>query len=70
MKLTEDQITQVIAEQQEFLETFPMWRKGQSLFNALCVLYPDIADEIRGTSLDPFHRDDKIQECIDWLKKE
>ncbi len=32
-------------------------RYGQHYFNVLNVLRPDIANRIRGTKLDPFHRD-------------
>ena len=31
------------------------WRRGQTVFNTLYDLYPDIADDIRGTQLDPLH---------------
>jgi hypothetical protein len=33
------------------------WRAGQAAFNVLHDLRPDLADEIRGTRLDPFYRD-------------
>jgi hypothetical protein len=39
------------------------WRRGQCLFNALYALYPDIANQIRGTDVDPFHRDERIPDC-------
>lgn len=39
---------------------YPDWRWGQSLFNALWVLYPDLAEQIRGTESDPFHSDDRV----------
>ena len=32
------------------------WRYGQALFNGLLDLRPDLAEEIRGTPLDPFNK--------------
>lgn len=33
----------------------PQWRYGQSLFNTLLGIRPDLAEQIRGTEIDPFH---------------
>ena len=38
------------------------WREGQAAFNALHEIDPDLANEIRGTRLDPFHQDGKLPE--------
>jgi hypothetical protein len=48
----------------------PAWRLGQAYFNVLNVIAPDLANEIRGTDLDPFYKekDDGIQELIEWLE--
>lgn len=43
------------------------WRKGQALFNTLYELYPDIADDIRGTEIDPFHVDTRIVKCYNYI---
>lgn len=43
----------------EKIEKYYKWRYGQALFNALVDLRPDIADEIRGTPLDPFEKKKK-----------
>lgn len=32
-------------------------RSGQAAFNALWNVRPDLADQVRGTDLDPFHND-------------
>jgi len=37
-----------------------MIRKGQQAFNDLYAKHPEIADQIRGTSIDPFYND----ECL------
>lgn len=38
-----------------------MIRKGQQAFNDLYRTHPDIADKIRGTVLDPFYDDSKLE---------
>jgi hypothetical protein len=35
-------------------------RAGQATFNALAQLAPVIAEEVRATPLDPFHRDERL----------
>jgi hypothetical protein len=51
------------------LEQHSHWRVGQTYFNVLHQLHPDIADEIRGTKIDPFYRaaviDDKFLEVVE-----
>jgi hypothetical protein len=42
-------------------------RPGQAHFNALYELRPDLADEIRGTDLDPFYNDTRIPEFLCWV---
>lgn len=43
----------------EKIQKYYKWRYGQALFNALLDAYPALAEEIRGTPLDPFHIEDK-----------
>lgn len=45
------------------------WRAGQALFNAIDLVRPDLADQIRGTDLDPFHSHAKIAATCAWLKQ-
>jgi hypothetical protein len=33
------------------------WRYGQALFNLLAMERPDIAEKVRGTTLDPFYKE-------------
>ena len=63
-KLTEHEVNAVVSLAQKMKEEIPYYRKGQSLFIALSILHPDIADSIRATQLDPFYQDEKIEECI------
>lgn len=51
----------------------PSWRKGQTYFNVLHDVRPDLAELIRGTSIDPFYRECNFAEfmyrlSIMWLK--
>ena len=43
------------------------WRRGQTVFNTLYELYPDIADDIRGTQLDPFYNDSNVIKCLKYI---
>jgi hypothetical protein len=45
----------------------PEWRSGQSLFNAIESLRPDLADKIRSTTSDPFYSNESISTCLVWL---
>jgi hypothetical protein len=68
-------------ERYEFIEKeaerlnkiFPEWRKGQALFNIVYHFYPEIANEIRGTKFDCFHKDERIdafkERVIELLKE-
>lgn len=66
-------------EQQEFMNHWgnmlmgiPQWRTGQSLFNALYHIRPDLADRLRGGPLDPFYRDNDVEaisNTLTWLEQ-
>jgi len=46
------------------------WRKGQNFFNTLSDEYPELAEEVRGTPLDPFYKfDDELAPFLHWLGK-
>jgi len=59
-KLNEAQINELIRKFNEKSEIHPTWRKGQTWFNSLRVLYPSVADYITDTENDPFYDDEKI----------
>lgn len=44
------------------------WRAGQGFFNALNLVRPDLADEIRGKDLDPFYDNKKMKDAVQWFK--
>jgi hypothetical protein len=45
------------------------WREGQRAFNVLHLMRPDLSEQIRATPLDPFHRDERLPEFLEWLKE-
>lgn len=45
----------------EAMATYPLWRAGQTYFNVLFELRPDISEgHIRAQPLDPFYDDRKL----------
>lgn len=45
------------------------WRMGQTYFNVLCELRPDLSEQIRSDfNLDPFYRDQVIPEFTAWAR--
>lgn len=70
-------------EKQEFQQHWaqlseinPDWRIGQSMFNALYHIRPDLADRLRGGELDPFYRThtnhsdvESIGKTMEWLEQ-
>ena len=43
------------------------WRMGQTYFNVLHEVSPDLANQIRGRSLDPFYNDGAVPAFLTWL---
>lgn len=56
----------VVAAAREWV-AYPSYRWGQALFNVLHSMRPELADEIRGTTMDPFHRDDMAPVFLGWV---
>ncbi len=44
------------------------YREGQSAFNVLHDMAPELAAEVRTTELDPFYDDQKLGEFYMWLE--
>lgn len=57
--MTKDVNQRLIDAANAALAQHPEWRYGQAMFNAAYTLYPAAADQMRGGSLDPFHRDER-----------
>ena len=68
-KLSQEEINDVIELANEMRLKDIEMRSGQSFFNALHTLYPDVANEIRTTDNDPFYINERIGKCIDFIRK-
>lgn len=44
----------------------PNWRMGQTYFNVL-TQRPDLSERVRGSTKDPFYRDELIPEFLAWI---
>jgi len=49
----------------------PSWRYGQTVFNCLCDINPELAENIRGGAWDPFYTTELflIDECLDHIER-
>jgi|SaaInlStandDraft_6_1057023.scaffolds.fasta_scaffold99728_1 hypothetical protein len=47
----------------------PEWRYGQTLFNVLYDMDPELGNKVRATRLDPYYanEDDVLSEFIEWV---
>ena len=59
-KLTEDQLIELNTKIEEAHKKHKDWRMGQTCFNVLYELYPNIANKLRGSSANPFYNNHKI----------
>ena len=44
-------------------------RSGQALFNLLARIRPDISEMLRGSDMDPFHRDERLPDFYDFVAR-
>ena len=65
--MTAKQYKELLEMVDPVIKMYPEWRRGQAVFNIMVDLYPEDAEEIRGTSLDMFHWDDNIEKYKDML---
>lgn len=70
MKLTKEQLKEVIEKSLENNKKYPRWRVGQSFFNTLWDMHPDIANEINSTEYDPFYDTGRMTSCIEFITEE
>lgn len=45
----------------------PHWRLGQTYFNMLVLIDPDVSNIILNTKYDPYHNDNNIENLLDYL---
>lgn len=56
-----------VALKQNLAKYCPPLREGQCYFNTLYEVNPELANEIRGTNIDPFYLDSRIDAFVDFL---
>jgi len=64
----EKDIQLLITEATQIVKECKHLRLGQSMFNILCDMDWPLAEEIRGSDVDPFHSDEKIEAFLDYVK--
>ena len=48
---------------------YPTHRRGQMLFNVLHEHRPDLSGQVRGTALDPFYTDAKVDTFLEFVER-
>lgn len=56
-----------IAEVSYELRKHPEWRLGQTYFNVLAAVRPDLAAEVNGSLIDPFYRDARLPDFNEFV---
>jgi len=67
--MSQDRVTNYLKEVVEYRRLNPTHRHGQALFNSLYKCHGDLANEIRGTDIDPYYAvdQDNINRFYSWL---
>ena len=47
----------------------PTWRPGQTAFNVLRRMHPDLSEAAMETPLDPFHQDERLPAFLGWVER-
>ena len=58
----------IVASTQHYGQNRRDLRFGQAVFNVLASTRPDIAEELRGSTLDPFYKDSVSDEVWQFIK--
>ena len=69
-KITREHLIFLQHELEQTLIIRTEFRRGQAFFNLLHFYEPDIADEIRGTKLDPFYDDSRLEKLYNYITEE
>lgn len=52
------------------MRAHPSWRYGQTWFNVVHGMYPEIAEKVRASALDPFYVDALVPVFLDFVEGE
>ena len=65
-----DTFESFVREASDYVSDKPKdWRVGQTVFNLLSVVRPDIAEMVRGSDYDPFYNDAKLALFYDFVMR-
>lgn len=65
-----DSYVQFVQDTYQMLRGAPdNWRMGQTAFNVLVNVRPDLSEQVRGTDLDPFYKDDRLLAFYQWVEE-
>lgn len=56
-----------VVEASEYQRENPHQRSGQVYFNVLYQVRPDLSERIRTTDLDPFYRDQRLPQFLEFV---
>lgn len=54
----------------EMMQRHPAFRRGQVAFELAYEINSDLADSVRGTELDPFYIDARLDDFAEWFLKQ
>lgn len=69
-KLTKDELEKLNELTKQTLKNNSHLRAGQTLFNELYTLKPELADSIRGTNCDPYYNNKRIPAFFEAILSE
>lgn len=66
--MTDMTIEEYYEQVDEQVKKYPAWRYGQTLFNVLYDVRPDLSEQVRASNIDPFY-DSNIDEFKIWIEE-
>lgn len=69
MSKEEEEIQAFYVGWADYLRGNPAQRRGQALFNHLHDVRPDLANQLRGTDLDPFYDNSKVVDALEFIQQ-
>ena len=68
-ELPGSRMNRILEEWNTMLRQNPQLRRGQAFFNALSELEPPLAEVLRGGFLDPFYKDERVDNTIAYVRR-
>lgn len=67
--LSKKQYDMVLTAARVTLSNHPEWRWGQAVFNVMYDIFPSVANQIRGKSIDMFYKDENVEKFKELMIK-